>query len=88
MFEEERPRAENAVRKELVLDAIARQEGIEVTSEEVDFELNKLLEGTNKSASAFRAQLEKENRIQGFERRLRQNKAFDFIYRNATISVG
>ncbi len=88
VFDEERPRAEQSVRRTIVLDTIARQEGIEVTSDEVDSELQKLAEGTSKSAAALRAQLEKEERIQSFEERLRQNKALDFIYRNANISVG
>jgi trigger factor len=87
VFEEERPRAEQSVRRILFLDAIARQESIEVTREEVDSELEKLAEGTKKSVAALRAQLEKEDRIQSFEQHLRENKALDFIYRNANISV-
>ena len=88
IFEEERPRAEQAVRRSLFLDAIARQESIEVTDDEVDSELQKIAEGTGKSAAALRAQLEKEERIQSFEEHLRQNKALDFIYRNANITEG
>jgi trigger factor len=88
VFDEERPRAEQSVRRTIVLDAIVRQEGIEVTKDEVDSELQKLAEGTSKSAAALKAQLEKEERIQSFEEHLRQNKALDFIYRNANISVG
>ncbi len=88
VFEEERPRAEQAVRRSLFLDAIARQENIELTSAEVDSELEKIAEGTSKSAAALRAQLEKEERIQSFEGHLRQNKALDFIYRNANITEG
>lgn len=88
IFEEERPRAEQAVRRSLFLDAIARQEGIEVTREEVDSELEKLAASTSKSAAALRAQLEKEDRISSFEQRLRQNKALELIYRNANITVG
>ena len=88
VLDQERPRAEQSVRRQLFLDAIARQEGIEVTREEVDSELQKLAEGTGKSAAALRAQLEKEDRIHSFEQHLRQNKALDFIYRNANISVG
>jgi trigger factor len=88
IFSEERPHAEQSVRRNLLLDAIARQEGIEVTTEEVDSELQKIAEGTSKSAAALRAQLEKEDRIHSFEQHLRQNKALDFIYRNANISVG
>jgi trigger factor len=88
VLEDDRPRAEQTVRRSIFLDAIARQEGIEVAKEEVDAELQKLAEGTSKSAAALRAQLEKEDRIHGFEQHLRQNKALDFIYRNANISVG
>jgi hypothetical protein len=54
----------------------------------MESELQKLAEGTNKSAAVWRAQLEKEDRIQSLEQHLRQNKALDFIYRNANISVG
>ncbi|HTY62408.1 MAG TPA: trigger factor [Acidobacteriota bacterium] len=88
IFEEERPRAEQAVRRSLFLGAIARQEGIEVAEDEVNSELQKYAEGTGKSAAALRAQLEKEERIQSFEDHLRQNKALDFIYRNANITEG
>jgi trigger factor len=87
IFDEERPRAEQSVRRAIFLDAIARQEGIQVTDEEMESEFQKLAEGTNKSATALRAQFEKEDRIQSFEQHLRQNKALDFIYRNANISV-
>jgi trigger factor len=87
VFDEERPRAEQSVRRSLFLDAIARQEGIEVTADEMESELQKLAEGTNKSAAALRAQLEKDERIQSFEQHLRQNKALDFIYRNANINL-
>jgi len=88
IFNEERPRAEHSVRRSIFLDAIARQEGIEVTREEVDAELQTLAQGTSKSTAALRAQLEKEERMHSLEEHLRQNKALDFIYRNANISVG
>jgi trigger factor len=88
MLDEERPRAEQNVRRSIFLDAIARQEGIEVTDVEMESELQKIAEGTGKSAAAVRAQFEKEERIQSLEQHLRQNKALDFIYRNANISEG
>jgi trigger factor len=87
IFEEERPNAELSVRRSIFLDAIARQEKIDISDEEVDLELQKIAEGTNKSVTALRAQLEKENRIEGFRQHLMENKAFDFIYRNAKITV-
>ncbi len=88
LLEEERPNAEQAVRRTLVLDAIARQEGIGVTDEELDAELEKIAEGTRKPVAALRAQMEKDEQIQSFRDRLRQHKALDFIYRNANINRG
>jgi len=87
IFDEERPRAEESVRRSIFLNAIARQENIEISDEEIDSELQKIAEGTNKSVAALKAQLEKEGRIEGFKQHLRENKAFDFIYRNAKITV-
>jgi trigger factor len=88
IFDEERPFAEKSVRRRLVLDTIARQEKIEVTDAEVDAEFGKMAERGGKSAAAIRAQFEKDQRLQIFRMYLTQNKALDFIYRNATISEG
>ena len=88
MFEEERPRAEQAVRRAIVLDAICRQEGIDVTDAEVEEELGKIAERAQKSPAVVRAQLEKDQRFQELRELLRHNKALDFIYRNANITGG
>ncbi len=88
VFEEERPLAVQAVRRSLVLDAIARKENLDVTEEELETEFQKLAQRASKSAAAIRAQFEKDKRIQDFREDLRQNKALDFIYRNANISGG
>jgi trigger factor len=88
IYEEERPHAEQAVKRALILDEIASREGIEVTAEELESELEKIAQATNKSAAALRAQFEKDQRIQGFRDRLRRNKALDFIYLNANITGG
>jgi trigger factor len=88
MFEQERPAAEAAVRRTLVLDAIARQEHIEATEADVEQELGQIAEGARKSPAAIRAQLEKNKRFQGFKDHLRRKKALDFVLSNATISRG
>jgi trigger factor len=88
VFDEDRPRAEQAVRRSIILNSIAQQEGLEVSDEELDNEFQKLAEGTHRSAAAVRAQFEKDKRLQDFRAHLRHNKALDFIYRNANISGG
>ncbi len=88
IFEEERPHAEQAVRRMLVLNAISQQENLDVSEEELEQEFRSLAEAGKKSAAALRAQVEKDQRIQGFKEHLRRKKALDFIYRNANISRG
>jgi trigger factor len=88
VFEEERPHAEQSVRRQMVLSSVARQEGLEVTEEEVDAAFQKMAQRGGKSAAAMRAQFEKDQRLQAFRMYLLQNKALDFIIRNATISEG
>jgi len=87
IFEEERPNAENTVRQSIFLDAIARQESIEISDDEFHSELEKIAQGSDKSEAALKAQLEKEGRIEGFKQHILENKAFDFIYSNAKITV-
>jgi len=88
LFEEERPNAEKAVRRTLILDAISRQEGLEVTEKDLDDAFEKLAEGSQRSAVAVRAQFEKDQKIQRFRDHLRRNKALDFIHLNANINEG
>jgi trigger factor len=88
IFAEQRPAAEQSVRRSIVLDAIARKEEIEVTDEDLNREFETLAAGSGKSAAAVRAQFDKDNRIPSFKEHLRQNKALDFTFRNATISRG
>ncbi|HSW38863.1 MAG TPA: trigger factor [Acidobacteriota bacterium] len=88
MLNGERPKAEQSVRRGLLLDEIARRENISVMEEDLVSELENFAAGTNKSAVALRAQLEKEQRIQVFEQQIRRNKALEFLYHNANIIVG
>ena len=88
IFEGERPHAEQGVRRTLILDAIARQEGLEALEEELEEEVRTLAEAAKKSPVALRAQLEKDQRIQSVKDHLRRKKALDFIYRNANITRG
>jgi trigger factor len=88
VFEEERPHAEQVVRRGMVLDAIVKQEGLGVTEAEVDQEFERLSRATDKSAVALRAQFEKDQRIHSLRAHLLRNKALDFVFRNANISRG
>jgi trigger factor len=88
IFEEEKPNAERAVRRALVLDAIVRQEALDVTEEELDSAFGRIAEVEGRPPAVVRAQAEKDHKIQSFRDHLRRNKALDFIYRNANITEG
>jgi len=88
VFNDQRPYAETTVRNRLVLEAIARQEKMEITEQELDAEFQKMANRGGKSAAVIRAQFEKDQRLQSLRMYLLQNKALDFIYRNANISEG
>jgi len=87
IYEEQRPHAQQSVRRMIFLDAIAKQENLEVTEDDISAELDKLAVQSRKSAESWRAELEKNNRMDEMKQGLLQDKALDFIYRNANIRV-
>jgi trigger factor len=87
IYDDQRPRAEQSVRRMIFLDAIARQENLEVSEEDISAELDKLASQSRKSAETWRAEFEKANRMDELKQSVLQDKALDFIYRNANIRV-
>ena len=87
IFDEQRPHAEQSVRRTIFLDAIARQESLEVSEDDITAELDKLASQSQKTAAAWRADFEKANRMDELKQSLLQDKALDFIYRSAIIRV-
>ena len=63
--EEFREEAEKKVRANLVLEAIAKEENLEVTDEEIDEELEKLAEQLNQSKDEVRRLLEERDGLEG-----------------------
>ena len=87
IYDEQRPHAEQTVRRMIFLDAIARQENLEVSKEDISGELEKLAGRSSKSVEAWRAEFEKANRMDELKQSLLNDKALDFIYRNANIRM-
>lgn len=81
----QREAAREAVAGALVLDEVARREGLTVSEAEVDAELGRYGERTGRSAAAVRARLEKEGGISRLYTGLRREKAVDFLRSRATI---
>ena len=87
IYEDHLPHAQQNVRRMIFLDAIAKQENLEATEEDISAELDKMADQSRKSADAWRAEFEKNNRMDELKQGVLQDKALDFIYRNANIRV-
>ena len=83
--ERQKDAAAEAVRGALVLDEVARREGIAVSQEEVDAEIARYAERTGRTPAAVRARLEKEGGIGRLFMGLRRERTIDFLLARATI---
>ena len=75
--------ASEAVRSALVLDEIARREGIAVSEDELEAEVSRYAERTGRSPAAVRARLEKEGGLSRLYTGLRREKAMSFLLSRA-----
>jgi trigger factor len=83
--ERQKEAAADAVRSALVLDEIARREGIAATEADVEAEVQRYAEGTGRTAAAVRARLEKEGGLARLYSGLRRERAVDFVLSRAAV---
>ncbi|RMH39528.1 MAG: trigger factor [Deltaproteobacteria bacterium] len=90
-YEAMRGRLSNAAaddfRGELLLDEIARLEGIEVTEEEIDDHVARLAKYEGKLPNRLRAELERDGRIDRIRFELRRRKTLDLLVDRAHVEV-
>jgi len=83
--ESQRDPARASVASALALDEIARREGLTVSAEDVDKEIERFAVRAGRTAAALRAQLEKEGSIARLAAGLRREKAVDLVLSRARI---
>lgn len=83
--ESQRDDSLKAARADILLDEIARREGIEATSADLDGELDRYAERLGKSRDALRAQMEKEGDLTALGARIREEKTLDLLKANARL---
>lgn len=83
--ESQREPARAAVASALALDEIARREGLAVTAEDVDKEIERFAARAGRTPAALRAQLEKEGSVARLSAGLRREKAVDLVLSRARI---
>ena len=83
--ERQKDAASEAVKSALVLDEVARREGLAAADDEVEAEVQRYAERTGRSAAAVRARLEKEGGLGRVHSGLRREKTVNFLMSKATV---
>jgi trigger factor len=80
-------RAKEDVKAELIVDRIASTESIDVTEEEITYELEHMAGHSGESAEALRARLTKQGTLDRMKAKLRSDKTLDWLAQNAKIKT-
>jgi trigger factor len=78
-------RASDDVKAELIVDRIASAENIDVTDEEVNYELEHAATHSGESAAAIHARLTKQGTLDRMKAKLRSDKTLDWLAQNSRI---
>ena len=84
--EDTKPDAEKDVRASLLLTKIAEAEGLEVSEEEVDEVIRGMAQEAHEPPAALKTRLTREGELDTLKSTRRNQKAIDFVYRNAKIT--
>ena len=82
-----RPGAEKAVRRALLLEAIADKEGIAPTDADLDAEVEKFARASQRPAPAVRRMMEKNGDLEALRHGLRERKTLDMLIEHARITA-
>ena len=77
--------AQSQVRRDLVLDAVVRAQGLAATEAELDERVAQMAASRGIDAGQVYAQLQKSNRLQELERALTEEKAFAWLLSQSTV---
>ncbi len=85
--QEQQPEAKKRVKLSLILDAISQKEGIEVSEEDVQAEVQKLATSLKLPVEEIQRMIEAggQGAQEEFRERMKSEKALQFVYQNAVI---
>ena len=87
MLEEMRPGAEKAVKRALLIEAIADKEGLAPGETEVDAEIERLAQASQRPAPAVRAMLEQNGDLERLRLSLGEKRTLDFLIDQAAVTA-
>lgn len=80
-----RPGVERSLRREVLLDSVARQQSIEVTDEEVAGELDRMAQSDPRQAARIRTRYAAADRREALRESLRERKALEWLLSVAEV---
>ncbi len=80
-----RPLCERYVKHTLIIEEIAKREGIRVTEEDMDKEFRRLAERSGKTPEVVRRSYQSEGLMDMLRDRLFREKVLDFLFKNAKV---
>ncbi len=83
----QREESVKSAKADILLDEIARREGIEVLDADVQTEVARLAERLKKSTEALRRQMEKDGDLGALRARIREEKTLDLVKANARLDL-
>jgi trigger factor len=87
LLEELKPGAEKAVRRSLVLEAIAEKEGLTPTDGDIDAEVEKIAVANNRPAPAVRRIMSDNGDLEGLRHSLRESRTLEFLISKSTVAA-
>jgi trigger factor len=82
-----RPGAEKAVRRTLLLEAIADKEGLAPGDADVDAEVERISQASQRPAPAVRSMMEQSGDLDGLRFSLRERRTLDFLIERAQVTA-
>jgi trigger factor len=82
-----RPEAEKDVRAAMILTELAKTEGIEVTDDELEEELEQMAKSLKQAKEKVRQQVQKQSGLEGLRTQILRRKALDFVYEQANVTA-
>lgn len=86
-MEKARIQATRDVRTAMVVSLIGDAEGIKVTQDEIDAEIERMAESTGEKVEQLKARLTREEAVSSIENRLRYQRSLDAVVHNAEITI-
>ncbi len=80
------PIAERQVKRDLVIDHVAERHNLKATEEDVDARVEEIAKQRDAQPGQVYASLQKADRLRELERSLTEERVFDFLFKQSTVS--